>query len=66
MKWSMFASSVLASVSFTTLIIADWAVTTWGQLLAVLLNTLVWQGLAIYAWEYWTAIEIRDREEGNR
>ena len=64
-KWSMIASSVCGSVAFTILIIGSDRV-TWGQILAVLLNTVVWQWAAIHAWEYWSAIEIRDRERGHR
>ena len=62
MKWSFFASNIVGSVCFTTLILSDLPARRWWQVIAVVINTLVWQAASVYAWDYWTAIETRDRE----
>ena len=62
MKWLMVGSAVVLSV---ITISGTCHLLSWRDWAAFLANAVVWQGLGIFAWQYWSAVEERERASGH-
>ena len=62
MKWLMVGSAVALSV---ITISSTCHLRSWRDWAVFLANAAVWQGVGIYAWQYWAEIEERERASGH-